>query len=91
MSMYINLTGKMLLASLAAWGAGKAFESYSSNSPSNKIPSAEDLGLPEHLYDSLRSSIFTGDRAGFIRTLDGAGAPTNMEFRSNLWSVLGGK
>lgn len=89
MSMYVNLTGKMLLASLAAWAGGKALQSYADR-PSNKIPTADEIGLPQNIYDSLRSSIFTGDRAAFIRTLDASGAPTDMEFRSNLWSVLGG-
>ena len=89
MAAYINLTGKIFGASLAAWLGSKLLErvSESRQESSDPLEGVMDPGLRA----SLTALAQAGEVAGFVVLLKSNGYPQDTEFMKNLWFYLGGK
>lgn len=89
MAAYINLTGKIFGASLAAWLGSKLLErvSESRQESSDPLEGVMDPGLRA----SLAALAQAGEVAGFVVLLKSNGYPQDTEFMKNLWFYLGGK
>ena len=94
MSLYLNATGKLILASLGAQLVSEVAKVVSEKKAAADKEARENpntYGLPRPFYDELMGHIFSDDRKSFLAALDKAGAPTDINFRKDLWKVLGGK
>lgn len=90
MAAYINLTGKIFGASLAAWLASKFIASRraeAGDESSDPLSGVMDPGLRA----SLTALAEAGDVTGFVVLLKSNGYPQDVEFLKNLWFYLGGR
>ena len=88
MGAYINLTGKIFAASLAAWVGGKLLNraAETSHEPEDPLEGVMDPGLRA----SLTALAQAGEVTGFVILLKSNGYPQDVEFLKNLWFYLGG-
>lgn len=89
MGAYVNLTGKIFAASLAAWVGGKLLNraAEANHESSDPLEGVMDPGLRA----SLTTLAQAGEVAGFVVLLKSNGYPQDTEFMKNLWFYLGGK
>ena len=91
MGFYINRTGKLFGAGLAAWVGAKLFQKYQeSQDDSNGIHSLEDMDLPDSFKKAIRNAAFCGDKRTFLEVLDHYQVPHDSHIRRRLWALAGG-
>ncbi len=83
MGGYLNLTGKILLAQMAASLAAKVLGLGAEHG--GGIP--DTLSLSQHTIDTLELAASTNMRGVFDRALDVADVPNNRSARDGLWKA----